>query len=305
MILQRRGAACAVLLLACPGLPLFAQPAARGGPKTARAPFQAQSSSTIAYGAKDGEETVEITNVAYEVSGTNVPGRPPDERLVLRKTTRTKEVLGDMGIEATITLEAWPLGASLSQKPLYAIRLTGVDGRNMDNALLVFSRGTEEVDWWSVHQLGNGRHLFDTYVPLLRFSISRETLTLRYTGFEAPPDDTPDARLKEPHVVGVLTYASAERVIREALLTCDDPKQARILRSYADASRTASLVEGPVAGVKAKKAGEPSRAIRISFSRSYPSAPSPVTVLITIADDNLDLARAQLPPSMHVSAWQR
>ena len=42
--------------------------------------------------------------------------------------------------------------------------------------------------------------------------------------------------MKQPNVVGVLSYASEERVLREALLTCDDPKQAaQIANAIADA----------------------------------------------------------------------
>jgi hypothetical protein len=272
-------------LLATAAPALLAQPA-----------VQAQSSSTITYSVKNGEKTVEIRNVAYAVSGTGVPGRPPDQRLVLRQTARSKEVLGEKGVDATMTLEAWPLGANLNQKPLYAITLTGVEARTTDHALWVVARGTEEVEWWSVHKLGNGQHLFDTYVPLVRFSISREVQTLRYAGFEAPPDDTPDARLKEPHVVGVVTYASAERVIREALLTCDDPKRAQVLRSYWDTTRTVSLVD---------QADALSPRLRISFRESPPAAGDPVTVLIGIAGDDLGLVHAQLPPSLHVRPWKR
>jgi hypothetical protein len=271
--------------------------AALGVPSAAgaeRKPFQAQSSSTISHRVIDGEETVEITNVAYEVSGDHVPGRPPDERMVLRKTTHTKEVIGDIGMDAKVMLEAWPLGVDLQQKPLYTIAVDGVDSHIAGNALLVVERGTEEVSWWSLYKLGNGRHLFDTYVPLLEMSISRETLTPRYVGLEVPPDDTPDARLKAPRVVAVLTYAAADRVIREALLTCDDPGRAKVLRSYSDASRTVSLVEGP---------GR--MAVRVRIVQSYPAAPAPVEVLIPLANDDLDLTRAQLPPGLHVSAWRR
>ena len=108
-----------------------------------------------------------------------------------------------------------------------------------------------------------------------------------------PPDDAPDARLKEPHVVGVLIYASAERVIREALITCDDPKRARLLRSYWDVTHAVSLVE------------RPRRTIRISFTPSYPIEPTVVEALVPLAGDDLDLARAQLAPGMHLRAWQR
>jgi len=90
---------------------------------------------------------------------------------------------------------------------------------------------------------GDGERMFDTYVPLVVFTVSRADGTPRYAGLETPADDAADARLKDPHVVAVLTYASGEKVIREALITSDDPKQARTLRSFAYASRKLEFVE--------------------------------------------------------------
>jgi len=257
--------------------------------KSVRKPVQDQSAASFSFDPKKDEPTIRIQNVAYEVIDT-IPGRPADERLVLRKTSRSKYIIGDMGFEATTTVEAWPLGTDLKQKPLYSVTQTGNDCRTVDGALLVFARGTEEVDWWSVYQSGTGRHLFDTVAPLLRFSTSRETVTQRYAGLEVPPDDTKDARLKEPHVVGVITYASGERVIREALLTSDDPKQAADLRSFADESWTMSYV---------------ARSLRIVFTQNYPSPANPLTVTIPITRDDLDLSRAQLPAHVHIAAWKR
>jgi hypothetical protein len=58
--------------------------------------MHAESPSTVDYStAAGGSETVEIRNVSHEVTGTQVPGRPPGERLLLRKTERSKQVLGD------------------------------------------------------------------------------------------------------------------------------------------------------------------------------------------------------------------
>jgi len=74
------------------------------------------------------------------VTGTQVPGRPPAERLLLRKTTRSKQILGDIGMQATVTLEAWRLGEDLRRKPLYTLTVTGEDGRTIDNALFVVAR---------------------------------------------------------------------------------------------------------------------------------------------------------------------
>lgn len=253
---------------------------------------EAQSSSTFSFENKGDEKTVQIVNVVYEETGNGIPGLPLDQRLVLRKTTKTKHVVDDIGIEASTTVEAWPLGADLKQKPLYSLTVSGIDPV-VNSDVLVVSRGLEEDEWWSVYQLANGHHLFDTYVPLAPFSTSREILTLRFAGLVVATDDATDARLKDPHAIAVLTYASAERVIREALISSDDPKQAVMLRSLADSTRTLSAV------------GRPSRGLTLNISQNYPSAPQTVTLTIPIARDDLDLAHVQAPARLHVTPWKR
>jgi hypothetical protein len=255
-----------------------------------RPPIHSESVSTVDFrSAADGSETVEIRNVSHDITGTGVPGRPSGERLLLRKTARSMQVLGDIGMQATVTLEAWRLGEDLGQKPLYALTVAGDDGRVVDNALFVVSRGLEETEWWSVYKLGSGQHLFDTYVPLAGFSISRETVTTRYIGLEVPDDaanDTQDARLKQPNVASRLIYAAEDRIIREVLVTCDDPKQAQLMRSFADTTRTVSWVAG---------------VLKLSFRQNYPSPPNTVEVRIPLRRDDLDLVHAQLPPRVHLT----
>jgi hypothetical protein len=268
-----------------------AQPANKSAP-----PLHAQSASTLNFTtAADGTQTLEIHNVDYEIAGP-VPGRPTAELLVLRKTVQSKQVLGDIGEEATVTLESWPLGQDLRQKPLYAVTVSGNEGHAVDSALFVVSRGLEEVEWWSAYKLGSGQHLFDTYVPLVKFSIARDTVKTRYAGLEIPEDDTKDARLKQPNVVAVLTYASEDRVIREALLTCDNAQKAALLRSLADATRTLSLVEDP---------SQPTRTLKLYISEDFPSPSNAVEVRIPVRNDDLDLAHAQLPAGLHLAAWKR
>jgi len=108
-------------------------------------PFQAQGASTIAYRVDKDEEIVETTNVAWQVTGTDLPGRPKNERLVLRTTAKETKVLGDIGSDATVTVEAWPMGSDLQSKPLYRVTETGLEAHTLENALWQFSRGTEEV----------------------------------------------------------------------------------------------------------------------------------------------------------------
>src|SRR5580698_778483 len=101
----------------------------------------AQPASSYKYTVKDGEKTVEITNVTYEVTNYDV---------VLRTTTHSKHVVGDIGMEASTTVEAWKLGTDLKQKPLYSVTVEGSESRTVDSGLFTVSRGLEEVEWWSV-----------------------------------------------------------------------------------------------------------------------------------------------------------
>lgn len=160
-----------------------------------------------------------------------------------------------------------------------------------DNGLLVLARGGEDVDWWSVYALGTGAHLFDSYVPVAGFSVTPEVQTMRYAGLEVPPDDAEDARLTDPKVVGVISYAGAEGVIGEALITCDDTARAKQLRSYWDASRSIAA-EGEA----------PSVALKLTWEIYGEDA---VSGTVPVADDKLDLAGAQLPACVHIEAWQR
>jgi hypothetical protein len=162
--------------------------------------------------------------------------------------------------------------------------VAGVDCKTVDGALLVVLRGLEDTEWWSVYKLGTGERLFDTYTPLLGFSIRRDIQTMRYVGLEVPARE--DA-------VAVLTYASPERVLREALITSDDPKLAQMLRSFDDARRTVTLIEAPV------------RALKVAISQNYPSAPATVTFTIPIVRDDLDLVHALMPAHLHLASFQR
>ena len=245
----------------------------------------AQPQASYKYTVKGDEKTVEITNVDYEVVNS---------AMVLRKTVKSKQVIGDIGIQATSTTEAWKLGTDLKQKPLYSVSVEGTESRTVESELFVVSRGVEEVEWWSVYRLADGAHLFDTYTPLIAFSINRKEMTLRYAGLEVPEDDAKDARLKDPHVVGVLSYASEAKVIREALITCEDPKLAAQMRSYADETRTLTQNGAPK-----------SQILRIAFSQNFPSPPATIAVVVPIAGDDLDLTLAKLPPRVHIAAWKR
>jgi len=259
------------------------------GQHSDKKPVQAQSTSSMSYSVKDGAPTIDITNVAYEVTNSLIPGLGHDDQLVLRKTVHTKEVIGDIGIEGSTTVQAWTLGVDLKQKPLYSLTVQGIEPRTVNSDLLVISRGLEEVQWWSAYKLGSGAHMFDTYVPLVQVSISKDIQELRYMGLEVPEDDAADARLKAPNVVSVLTYASGDHVIREALITCANKDQAALLRSFADSTRKMTAT---------------ARSITLTISQQT-GGRAPSTITIPIVKDDLDFAHAVAPAGVHVAAWKR
>jgi hypothetical protein len=246
--------------------------------------------SSIRYTQTDSSKTIEIQNVTYEVVGPGIIGRPKDEMLVLRKTTNSKQVVDEVGVAANTTVEAWPLGQDLKSMPVYTITTTGRDPLTMHGEIVVISRGLEDVEWWSVYKMGSGEHLLDTYAPIAAASINRELRTMRYVGLEVPPDDATDARFKANNIVGVLTYASSERVLREALITNEDAKAAQMMRSYFDSMRTVDF--------------DGSR-IRISITENYPSTPKAVTIEVPVTEDDLDLTGSKTPTGIHIAAWQR
>lgn len=254
-------------------------------------PLTIQAASSFSYStSKDGQKIIDVRNVRYGVSGEGVPGLPPEQRLLLAVSTRNRQVLDEPGVRGTVLLEAWPLGADPKQRPIYNTTITGTDAEVGNNAVWIVSRGVEDVEWWTILKLATTQRLFDTYVPMVHFSVSRETLKERYAGFDVPPDDTRDPLLREPHIVGVLEYASEDDVLREALITCDDPERARLLRSYYDVSRTlAGSMEG----------------LTLALSMNYPAPPETLTVIIPILNEDLDLDHVKLPAGLHIAAFKR
>ena len=119
--------ATSAFLIGVIDISLCAQQPPRANPQPAA--LHAQSASTVSLSAKGGQQTLEITNVVFEVTSDSVLGRPSGERLLLRKTATSKQVLGDIGLEGTAAVEAWPLGIDLKQRPLYTVKAWGLVAR--------------------------------------------------------------------------------------------------------------------------------------------------------------------------------
>jgi hypothetical protein len=247
----------------------------------------ANSTSTFAYSDKDGERTVRIVNVEYRVTQIYHPG---EMWLVMRTTTRSTQIPGDKGWEAKLTLEAWPMGANLASKPLYAVEMPGSEATLLGGKLWQVLDATDpDVPVWSVLHVANGKQLLQSFVAPLNMRVEsdheRNTFVDRYAGLYIPPDDAKDARLRDKHAVAVLSYVSDGSLLREALLTCDDTTRAADLRSYADTERTPAFVEKPAA-------------IEVHFKPG-------TMVRVPISENDLNLTRAIVPGGLHLTAWKR
>jgi len=49
----------------------------------------------------------------------------------------------------------------------------------------------------------------------------------------------------------------------------------------------------------------PARALKISISQNYPSAPATISITVPIVRDDLDLAHAQMPAHLHLAVFRR
>ena len=245
----------------------------------------AKSESSIVQKAEQGDNVVEIRNSGFELAGN----------LVLRKTIHSREVVGDKGLESEVALAAWPLGNDLAKKPLYEVKAKGTDARTRNGEIWIVEDAADpDVPIWSVYTLATGRRLFRSHVQPIEFGVSRADGSLRYAGLEVPADDAEDSRLRAKNVVAVLSYSAADRVIREAILTCDDPGRAAELRSYFDEERTLEV------GDRAN-----GRFLRLTFRGAYPNRPDEQVLTIPVGKSGLDLAHAVAPAGLHVSVWQR
>jgi hypothetical protein len=289
-------AASAALALLLAATPAWSEDA------PAKAPWRAQANSSIRYFDKEGVLAVETVNQTYALTGDHLSGRADKgERLVLRMRIATTEILGDKGVEGEVTVAAWTMGSDLNAKPLYSVSVAGLSARAAHN-FLFFERGTDEVEWQSIYQLGTGKHLFDSAGPPVLFDIAldADSWSERVAGLYLPPDDDPDPRLKQAATVGVLTYAAPDSdagILHELIVTHDDHDTVSSLRSYWTGEEGWHIAVSPEPR-EGGSAAEPR--MTLSFFGIVGAS-----LVIPIHQDDFDLEHAEVPPGFHLARWQR
>jgi hypothetical protein len=79
---------------------------ASGQAPVAPPPITAQSISNFSYETKDGKQTITITNATFQTIEPYLPGHKDTQRLVLRTATRSTEVVDEIGMQGSVTVEA-------------------------------------------------------------------------------------------------------------------------------------------------------------------------------------------------------
>ena len=266
-------------------------------------PGGTEAPSSLRYFTEDQQQGVETINRAYELTDDHAPGHPGDSgRIVLKSEIRTKELIGDEGVDGHVAIDAWLIGADFSTKPLYSIAVEGSSFRHLDNQLIV-ERGTGgDSDWQSVYRTGTGRHLFDVAGAAVPFRIREDASRWgpRIAGLYLIPDDESDPDLKGKEIVGLLGYTATEAepgTVHQLLLTCDDAQEAVALRAFWSGEEQWNIAVDPVFG-DGSGAALAAKLTLTLFGEAK------ARIVIPIVQDDFDLEHAALPAGLHLARWK-
>lgn len=218
---------------------------------------------------KDGRLDGRMVNVNFQTAHVLMPGDPRPRRLLLRLEVTNADVFASRPGEGRIRLDAWPLDAAtdLKNPALYTIVAPGRSAIVADDSTLVVDHGSRR----SVYALSSGAWLYDADTAPAAFAAEGERR--RVVALSAVEEDMPS------RTVAVLTYATGQMTLKRVMLTADDPTRARMLRSSMTMIRPVARMDD---------------ASRRMIDLSLPAG----MVRIPVNGDDLDLAKAQVPPGL-------
>ena len=245
----------------------------------AAAPAAAQVQVTGAANAL----TFTLTSQSYVLTGEVASSRGRRERILLNIATVTRETQGEKGIQGTVEISARV--ADREMPLLYSLRLparaAALDGSGLVAADLddccTFHR--------EYYDPATGERLFESTVPIASLTLEGARYKRRIAAFVAKMDGNEDHGTWGDNTIGLISYAAADRVIRQVFVTSEDPTVARRLRSFDDERTTLTWIDGrsgaPIVSVSDHGAVQPQ--LRLHFSTSG------IEVKIPLENDELVL----------------
>jgi hypothetical protein len=238
--------------------------------------------------------TFTFTSQSHVLTGEIASPRGRRERLLLNITTVTRETLGEKGIEGTV--EVAVRAAERHMPLLYTLRLPGRAAAPGELGLLAVDLDDCCALHQGYHDPATGERLFETTVPTAALTLEGPTFRRRVAAFVAMMDDREDHRLWGDTAVGLITYAAADRAIRQIVVMADTAAKARRLRSLDDERTTLAWVDGrtgvPIVTAPGRALVQP--VLRLHFITSD------IEMTIPLKDD--DLVPDKSPAGLTLSA---
>lgn len=227
---------------------------------------------------KDGRLDGRLVNVNFQTAHVQMPGEPRPRRLLLRLEVTNADVFASRPGEGRVRLDAWGLDSAddVKKRALYTVVAPGRSAAISEDGTLVVDHGSRR----SVYTLASGNWLYDSDLAPATFAGEGERR--RFVALGAAEEDLPT------RAVGVLTYANNQAILKRVMVTADDPTRARLLRSSVAMIR-------PV--VRLDEAGR--RTVELSLPAGM--------IRLPLNGDDLDLAKAQLPPGLglaELKSWR-
>jgi len=160
-----------------------------------------------------------VVNTTYRVTGTFIPGRPQEERFVIRQRIETVQVQDEKGSRSTVVrADVWRLGDDMAAPPLYTIEQPGADDARLFRAEYYVVLG-ENTDWpyapETAYRLADGTRMFEASAPWATLQVLGEGPPTRHGVFATANLEAVAARAAEPgQAVGILTYATSGEVVQ-------------------------------------------------------------------------------------------
>ncbi|MGE3780910.1 MAG: hypothetical protein AB7F89_27225 [Pirellulaceae bacterium] len=225
--------------------------------------------------------TFTLTSQSHVLTGEIASPRGRRERLLLNIATVTRETLGEKGIEGMVEVAARV--AERHMPLLYTLRLPGRTAALGELGLLAIDLDDCCALHQSYHDPATGERLFETTVPTAALTLEGPTFRRRVAAFVAMMDGREDHRFWGDTAVGLITYAAADRTIRQIVVRADTATKARRLRSLDDERTTLAWVDGrtgaPIVTAPGQASVQP--ILRLHFITSD------IEVKIPLKDDDL------------------
>lgn len=226
--------------------------------------------STVGVTDNSGGTTLAIGNVVHELTRTIVSPRGRMEQLLLRIESSSEETLDAPGITGKVRLSARPIDGVRETMPLYEVALDGRGARLDDSGLIAVDLDDGAArSVRAYHLVATGERLFETAAGLAGTVFPGASYRWRYAAFLPITDDREELLAKQPKIIGIITYAAADRVIRQIAVEADSAERAVQLRSIWDEGHFLAWVPGE------------QQALSLRF------LPSGVSLLLPVKDDDL------------------